>query len=84
MRVRVRLFANLREKIPDAPRGRAEIELEPGTTLQGLIDQLDVLPAQAPMVLVNGDQAPRTRAARTRVVLKEGDTVSIFPPLAGG
>jgi molybdopterin converting factor small subunit len=36
------------------------------------------------MVLVNGEQAPRKAEARAVLVLAEDDTVSIFPPLAGG
>ncbi len=36
------------------------------------------------MVLVNGEQAPRRPAARAAVLLKEDDTIAIFPPVAGG
>jgi molybdopterin converting factor small subunit len=36
------------------------------------------------MVLVNGQQAPRPREARESWGLQPGDTVAIFPPLAGG
>ena len=84
MRIHVRLFASLRDQLPDAPRGRAELDIAEGTSLADLIDQLEILPARAQMVLVNGDQAPRKTEQRQRVSLCEGDTVSIFPPLAGG
>ncbi len=84
MKVHVRLFANLRERLPEAPRGRASLELDPGETLQGLLDRLDIPPPLAQMVLVDGQQAPRDRGGRTARVLAEGETVSVFPPLAGG
>jgi molybdopterin converting factor small subunit len=38
----------------------------------------------AQMVLVNGRQAPRDGAARAAHRLRAGDTVAIFPPVAGG
>lgn len=84
MRVCVRLFASLRDRIPDAARGQAELTLPDGTSLQELIERLEIPAVQAQMVLVNGEQAPRKEEARRDVTLAEGDTVSIFPPLAGG
>ncbi len=84
MHVNVRLFASLRERLPGAERGRATLELGEGTSLLDLIEQLEIPDRQAQMVLVNGDQAPRPPEARAALALKEGDTVSIFPPLAGG
>lgn len=84
MKVNVRLFANLREKLPDAERGRATLELAEGTTLFDLIDSLDIEDKLAQMVLVNGRQAPRPAVERAAVALQEGDTVAVFPPLAGG
>jgi molybdopterin converting factor small subunit len=84
VRVRVRLFASLRDRIPDAERGRACLCLEDGTSLQGLLDLLRIPPHQAQMVLVDGQQAPRKRVARAATRLEEGQTISIFPPLAGG
>ena len=84
MKVEVRLYANLRERLPDAPRGRATLELDEGASLQDLLDRLGIPPAQAQMVLVNGVQAVRAPAARAARALAAGDEVAIFPPLAGG
>jgi molybdopterin converting factor small subunit len=36
------------------------------------------------MVLIDGLQAPRSREERARRSLEDGQTVSIFPPVAGG
>ena len=64
--------------------GRATLELADGTSLLDLIQSLDIDDKLAQMVLVNGQQAPRPEARRAGVALVEGDTVAIFPPLAGG
>lgn len=80
----VRLFANLRDRIPSAPRGRVSLDLEQDSTLQDLLEELRIHPRQAQMVLVNGVQMPRAVSERRAHALAEGDTVAIFPPLAGG
>jgi molybdopterin converting factor small subunit len=84
VKVEVRLFAGLREKLPDALRGRATLELPEGASLWELLAELEIEPRMAQMVLVNGVQAPRDREARERWRLSAGDTVAIFPPVAGG
>lgn len=84
MKVEVRLFASLREKLPDALRGRATLELPDEASLKDLLDSLEIEPHLAQMVLVNGVQAPRDPAAREALRLGSGDTVAIFPPVAGG
>ena len=84
MRIYVRLFANLRDRFPQAARGRGEIELDEGASLDDLIERLEIPDRLAQMVLINGQQAPRDHAARAGYILEEGETVSIFPPIAGG
>jgi molybdopterin converting factor small subunit len=87
MKVHVRLFANLRERVPGDPRehrGRTSIDLKEGATLQNLLDHFDISRKLSQMVLINGQQASREPAERTRLALHDGDTVAVFPPLAGG
>jgi molybdopterin converting factor small subunit len=84
MEIHVRLFASLRSRLPDGIRGRGALELPDGANLQHLLDRLDIEPRLAQMVLVDGQQAPRDRAERLRLVLLDSQTISIFPPLAGG
>jgi molybdopterin converting factor small subunit len=84
VKVSVRLFASLRERLPDASRGRATLELEDGASVADLLARLGIPRVQAQMVLVNGTQAPRGHAERAALRLAPGDTVAIFPPLAGG
>jgi len=84
MNVHVRLFASLRDRFPADARGRGDIELESGATLAELIEQLAIPDRLAQMVLVDGQQAPRKRGERVHLVLHDGQTVSIFPPVSGG
>lgn len=80
MHIEVKLFATLRKNLPPGSSGsRAQMTLDGGTTLQSLIDQLKIPVELAQMVLVNGEQ---TREFDRQ--LQDGDTVSIFPPVAGG
>jgi len=82
--VQVRLFAGLRDKLPDAVRGRADLDLPDDTSLQALLDRLEIHEKHAQMVLVNGVQTTRDRSGREALSLLEGDDIAIFPPLAGG
>jgi sulfur carrier protein ThiS len=84
MRVQVRLFASLRARLPAAAQGRSEVEIEAGASLADLIEQLGIPDPLAQMVLVDGLQQPRSRERRAERILEEGQTVSIFPPIAGG
>jgi molybdopterin converting factor small subunit len=79
MEIDLRLFASLRKKLPSEVRGKASIPLEEGATIADLIKKMDIPEHLAQMVLVNGNQEKE----RT-LTLKDGDVVSIFPPVAGG
>ncbi len=84
MQIHLRLFASLRDRLPAADRGRADIELAEGASLADLIAQLEIPEHLAQMVLVDGQQAPRRRGQRSERILVDGQTVSIFPPVSGG
>ncbi len=80
MQVEVKLFANLRKLLPPgSSSSKAQILLEEGATIESLIHHLKIPLEMAQMVLVNGEQ---TREFDR--LLAEGDTISIFPPVAGG
>ena len=84
MHVHVRLFASLRDRLPAPDRGRADLDLAEGATLADLIAQLEIPDKLAQMVLIDGRQAPRQKGERAVRTLREGETVSIFPPVSGG
>ncbi|MFQ5879932.1 MAG: MoaD/ThiS family protein [Dehalococcoidia bacterium] len=82
MKVDVRLFASLRYRLAGESRGSVQVELAEGGTLADVLRALNVPQALAGMVLVNGQRCP-SQGQATRA-LREGDRVSIFPPMAGG
>ncbi len=84
MEIHVRLFASLRNRLPSGTRGRGTLELADGASLQDLLERLDIETRLAQMVLIDGQQAPRDRRERLALTLRHHQTVSIFPPLAGG
>ena len=80
MQVRVKLYASLRRYRPELRLGEAfGCELPDGATIGDLVlDVLKVPDQEVAITLVNG-----LRQAR-EYPLKEGDSVSIWPPIAGG
>ena len=83
MKVEVKLFANLRARMPNGA-GRGTIELEDNATLSDLLVKLDIPAELAQMTLINGEHCPPEQEWRDSRKLEEGEVVSVFPPLAGG
>lgn len=80
MQVRIKLMAVLRSKLPPGSQGGAALlEIEPGTSISAALDKLGITGGQVHLVLVNGAMEPD----RSRL-LKEGDELTVFPPVAGG
>jgi molybdopterin converting factor small subunit len=79
MKIQVALYATLSKYLPPgAENRRAVIEVKDGATVREVMNHLGI-PADFPnILLVNGRQAPDA------AVLKDGETLSVFPPLAGG
>ncbi len=79
MDVEVKLFATLRDYLPKgSSRFSCRLEIDGRTTVQDILTRLKI-PEEIPkIILVNGIHGKKEQ------VLKEGDVVSIFPPVAGG
>lgn len=74
MKITVKLFATLRE-------GRFQIEsldFEQGVTVGRIIEKLNFPDHEVALMLVNG------RHVEPDHVLREGDTLALFPPIGGG
>lgn len=84
MRVSLKLFANLTERLPPEARAshRLDLEVEPGTTVLDVIRRQGIPEAQCAIVLLDG--AWVARPDRSSRVLHDGQTLSIWPPVAGG
>jgi len=74
IRVEVRLFAHFRQG-----RKKAQImDVEEGTIISDVLKALNIDEDEVAIMLLNGRDGPADRE------LKDGDVVSIFPPIGGG
>ncbi len=74
MKVKIKLFATLRKFGPE----EQVMELPEGATVEDAIQRIDI-PGNLPLLkIVNGEHRP------PRHLLKEGDELALFPPIAGG
>ncbi len=80
MEVSVKLFASLRRYRPGAAIGQAfTCDLPDAATVEVLVaDVLGLPPEEVAIVLVNGRQCGREHP------LARGDSVALWPPIAGG
>ena len=84
MRISLKLFASLTERLPPEARTghRVELDVEPGSTVLDVIRRQGIPEALCAIVLVDGVWVARQdRATRT---LAEGEVLAIWPPVAGG
>ena len=80
MKIQLNLFASLTKFLPETktPGFSNLMEIEEDTTIEALLDQLKIPREQPKIIFLNGLHAEET------AVLKEGDRLGVFPPLAGG
>jgi len=79
MNVEVALYATLSKYLPPgAEQRKAVIAARDGATAGEIMLQLGIPQEYPNVLLVNGKQA------NSDTVLKDGETLAIFPPLAGG
>jgi sulfur-carrier protein len=74
MNVTVRLFASLRQFGPDEQVS----DFPEGTTIHDVIHTLSIPGTIRILRIVNGEHRPADH------VLKDGDELALFPPIAGG
>lgn len=83
MKIKFKLYATLGEYLPAGTvANTVEVDAERAASPYSLLDQFKVPRAKAHLVLVNGVYVPP--AARESFVLEDGDTLAIWPPVAGG
>jgi molybdopterin converting factor small subunit len=74
MKVKIKFFALLRQFGPD----EQVIEFPEGTTVNDVIHSLNIPGTIRLLKIVNGEHRPADH------VLKDGDELALFPPIAGG
>ena len=79
MEIEVKLFGTLRNYLPrGSGQFSCEVEVNSTDTVKDVMEKLEI-PAEIPkIILVNGVHSHLDR------ILKLGDVLSIFPPIAGG
>lgn len=83
MQIQFKLYATLAELLPaDAVNNTVSLDVPVDVTPHQLIDQFNVPRPKAHLVLVNGVYIEPEN--RDDPLLKPGDTLIIFPPVAGG
>ena len=74
-RIRIKLFATLQRFMPASTEN---YDIEKGTTIRSLLQQLDLPENKAKLIFIDGVKAELT------TVLQGGERVGIFPPVGGG
>ncbi|MEM7207856.1 MAG: MoaD/ThiS family protein [Pseudomonadota bacterium] len=83
MKITLKLYATLSDLLPSgAHKNAAEIDVDENVTLNEIIQRFNIPPELAHLVLINGHFA--CEADRDRSMLKSGDVLAIWPPVAGG
>lgn len=83
MRVQLELYASLMRYLPpEALRHRVEVDIADGSHVQALLDRYGIPREQAHLVLRNGVFLHQEE--RDRTLLDAGDTIAVWPPVAGG
>jgi len=79
MNIELKLFFDFKNFLPSGSgKNTTIINLENGTTVQKLIKILKLPPGIPKNIILNGITVKNDRE------LKEGDSVAVFPPMAGG
>lgn len=80
MKIEVKLYASLSRYMPQAVlvKGQDYVEVGEGTTIKALLENLKVPLETVKLIFLNGIHAKDSE------VLKDGDRLGVFPPVAGG
>ena len=82
MQVTFKLFATLMPYLPkDAVKNAVSIDISPQSTVQSLIDSYKLPARDVHLVLLNGLFIAKEDRDKP---MSEGDTLAIWPPVAGG
>lgn len=79
MKIQIILYASLAHLLPANSRGNScAMDFEPESTVGIVLQDLGI-PADSPkIVFLNG------RHAKATDILRDGDRLAVFPPIAGG
>jgi molybdopterin converting factor small subunit len=79
------MFHAFEKYLPEnAEKGAVTITVNEGTTLQELLENLGIPDDRQKLILINGLSQGACTSVKENIAINEGDTISIFPPVAGG
>ena len=80
MKIELKLYASLSRHMPQAllEKKQAYLEIGEGATIKVLLENLEVPLETVKLIFINGVHA------KYDDVLKDGDRLGVFPPVAGG
>ncbi len=78
MKITLKLFATLRDHMKNHHNGACQIAVHESATVQDVLATFRIPEDIPKIILINGVQ----KSAGD--LLHEGDTLSVFPPIAGG
>ena len=83
VRITLKLMATLTDYLPQPRQGhQMALDIPPGTTIQDVVERFRLPWKLVHLVLVNAVYVdPEQRDSR---VLRDGETLAIWPPVAGG
>jgi len=83
MKITLKFYSSLSDFLPDdAKKNVGEMDFAENASAQDVVNRLGITMKMVHLTLVNGVYvAPSDLAAQA---LKEGDTLAMWPPLAGG
>ena len=83
MKITLKLYALLTDYLPPgASRHAVELTIDDPTTAQQIIDRINIPAELSHLVLLNGIYLEPQQ--RKDTILQDGDTLAIWPPVAGG
>lgn len=83
MKITLKLFATLGEYLPaDVQGNELEVEVGKDTTVNDVIGRFNVPESMVHLVLLNGIYVDAEE--RSKLVMQTGDSLAIWPPVAGG
>ncbi len=81
--VTVKLFASLGDYLPSGAKAHAtSLDVNQDATIMSALKVLKVPQQQCHLVLLNGIFVPPSK--RQSASISEGDTIAVWPPVAGG
>ncbi|MGR9105331.1 MAG: MoaD/ThiS family protein [Gammaproteobacteria bacterium] len=83
MQITLKLYATLQRYLPsNAGKHAVRIQVDPSDSPRKVLDRFQVPPEQSHLVLLNGVYL--SPEEREKAKLRDGDTLAVWPPVAGG